>query len=93
MIPPPEDERRDEVKDLVSVEADQKQQNCTGDTNSGSSNLQNRLEPLKPTSSNDKESKQPIARKRWFDAFDHVCRKLNEVNVLLVHCSKCDLFF
>ncbi|KAM7538174.1 hypothetical protein Aperf_G00000064790 [Anoplocephala perfoliata] len=81
MMPPPEDERPDKLKDVVSVEADQKRQNYSGDANRGSSIPETQLES-EPTSTIDKGSKQPIARKRWFDAFDHVCRKLNESGVL-----------
>ncbi len=41
--------------------------------------LQARLESLKPTKSAEVDLKHPIARRRWFDAFDHVCQQLNEV--------------
>lgn len=43
--------------------------------------LQERLESLKPSQSIDvsASSTLPVARRRWFDAFDNVCRKLNEV--------------
>lgn len=82
IVPPAEDERRDKLEDRVKEDIGQKRQNRGGDTNRRSSLLQTRLESLKSTSNIVIEAKQPLARKRWFDAFDHVCRQLNEVNNL-----------
>ena len=68
LVPPPDDGDKDGQKDKIA-------------TRRGST-LQSRLESLKSTTTTaaaEAVAKQSIARKRWFDAFDHVCRQLNEV--------------
>uniref|UniRef100_A0A0X3Q6A9 C2 domain-containing protein n=1 Tax=Schistocephalus solidus TaxID=70667 RepID=A0A0X3Q6A9_SCHSO len=40
--------------------------------------LQTRLDSLKSTRADSLDLRPSIARKRWFDAFEHVCRQLNE---------------
>ncbi|VDO07920.1 unnamed protein product [Rodentolepis nana] len=78
MVPPPEDEPGEKRGDPVNEEVEQKRKKRDGDTNHRSSLLQTRLESLKPTPGIAIDAKHPLARKRWFDAFDHVCRQLTK---------------
>eukprot|EP00108_Taenia_solium_P011468 TsM_000997200 transcript=TsM_000997200 gene=TsM_000997200 len=77
LLPPPENERNEGDNN-----GEQGRENH-GDENTGHSTmLQSRLESLKSATSIDVDTKQSLARRRWFDAFDHVCRQLNESGVL-----------
>nr|CDS18014.1 hypothetical protein EgrG_001081100 [Echinococcus granulosus] len=73
LLPPPENERHEGGND-----DEQKRENRGDETTGRSTRLQSRLESLKPATTTDIDTKQSIARRRWFDAFDHVCRQLNE---------------
>lgn len=79
LLPPPENERYEGENG-----GEQKRESHDDENTCRSTMLQSRLESLKSAASIDVGTKQSIARRRWFDAFDHVCRQVNEVTLIII---------